>query len=283
MQTWRKLRMKNKILVTGHKGFIGSRLFAKLPEDQRIGIDLKDGDDLLDQLPDIQVDTVFHFAAQPSVGYSVDNPSYTLKHNVLGTSRVLEWAKNHGAKRVVFSSSSAIYGDGAGPNSPYGLHKLMSEQECKLYSELYGLDTVCLRYFNAYAEDQEYGGSYSTVISAWMELIRQGKPLRIDGDGKQTRDYVHVKDIISANLFCANYKGTFNGACFDVGTGEAISLNSIKEFVEERYKVKWQQAPEREGDVKHTLANAVPLRDLGWEADIKITEGLKKCFKGETK
>ena len=275
--------MKNKILVTGHKGFIGSRLFAKLPVDQRMGIDLKDGEDLLDQLPDIQVDVVFHLAAHPRVEYSVENPSYTLKHNVLGTSRVLEWARNHGAKLVVFSSSSAIYGDGRGPNSPYGLHKSMSEMECKLYSELYGLDTVCLRYFNAYAEDQEYGGSYSTVISAWMELIRQGKPLRIDGDGKQTRDYVHVKDIISANLFCANYKGTFNGACFDVGTGEAISLNSIKEFVEERYKVKWQQAPERDGDVKHTLANIDPLRDLGWEANIKIAEGLKKCFIGETK
>ena len=271
------------ILVTGHKGFIGSHLFAKLPEDQRIGIDLKDGEDLLDQLPDIQVDVVFHLAAQPRVGYSVDNPSYTLKHNVLGTSRVLEWAKNHGAKRVVFSSSSAVYGDGTGPKSPYGLHKLMSEMECKLYSELYGLDTVCLRYFNAYAEDQEYGGSYSTVISAWMELIRQGKPLRIDGDGRQTRDYVHVEDIVSANLFCANHKGTFNGDCFDVGTGESISLNDIKRFVEGRYNIKWQQALEREGDVRHTLANIDPLRDLGWEANIKIAEGLKKCFIGETK
>ena len=275
--------MKNNILVTGHNGFIGSRLFKRLPKDQRIGIDLKDGEDLLDQLPDIQIDTVFHFAAQPRVGYSVENPSYTLKHNVLGTSRVLEWAKDHGAKRVVFSSSAAIYGNGNGPNSPYGLHKLMSEMECKLYSDLYGLDTVCLRYFNVYSEDQGYGGSYSTVISAWMELIRQNMPLRIDGDGEQTRDYVHVDDIVSANLFCANYEGRFGGSCFDVATGEAISLNSIKEFVEERYKANWQQAPERDGDVKHTLADIKPLQDLGWEAKIKIADGLKKCFIGETK
>ena len=275
--------MKNKILVTGYKGFIGSHLYETLPEEQRIGIDLKDGEDIIDQLPDIQVDTVFHLAAQPRVEYSVENPSYTLKHNVLGTSRALEWAKNHGAKRVVFSSSSAIYGDGTGPSSPYGLHKLMSEMECKLYSELYGLDTVCLRYFNAYAEDQEYGGPYSTVISAWMELLKKSKPLRIDGDGEQTRDYVHVDDIVSVNLFCANYEGRLNGACFDVGTGEAISLNSIKEFVEERYKVRWQQAPEREGDVKHTLANTRPLQDLGWEAKIKIAEALNKCFIGETR
>ena len=165
--------MKSKILVTGHKGFIGSRVFAALPEGQRVGIDLKEGEDLLEQLPNIQVDTVFHLAAHPSVGYSVENPSYTLKHNVLGTSRVLEWAKNHGAKRVVFSSSAAIYGNGDGPNSPYGLHKLMSELECKLYSDLYDLDTVCLRYFNVYSEDQKYGGSYSTVIFMLMTLFLQ--------------------------------------------------------------------------------------------------------------
>ena len=275
--------MKNKILVTGHKGFIGSRLFDRLPEDQRVGIDLKDGEDLLDQLPDIQVDTVFHLAAHPRVAYSVENPSYTLKHNVLGTSRVLEWAKNHGAKRVIFSSSAAIYGDGRGPSSPYGLHKSMSEQECRLYSELYGLDTVCLRYFNVYSEDQKYGGSYSTVISAWMELIRQGSPLRIDGDGNQTRDYLHVEDIVSVNLFCAEHKERFNGSCFDVGTGESISLNDIKNFIENRYEIEWQQAPEREGDVRHVLANIKPLKDLGWESNIKIADGLEKCFIGETK
>ena len=275
--------MKNKILVTGHKGFIGSRLFERLPEDQRIGIDLKDGEDLLDQLPDIKVDTVFHFAAQPRVAYSVENPSYTLKHNVLGTSKVLEWSKDHGAKRVVFSSSAAIYGDGNGPNSPYGLHKKMSELECKLYSELYGLDTVCLRYFNVYSENQEYGGSYSTVISAWMELIKLGAPLRIDGDGEQTRDYLHVEDIVSANLFCSKYAKKFNGACFDVGTGQATSLNDIRNFIENKYNIKWQQAPEREGDVRHALANTKPLRDLGWEAKINISDGLNKCFIGETK
>ena len=271
----------SKILITGHRGYIGRHLFDAMSEFNPIGIDLKDGEDLLERLPDVEIDTVFHFAALPRVEYSVENPSYTLKHNVLGTSRVLEWAKNHGAKRVVFSSSSATYGDGEGPNSPYGLHKLMSEMECKLYSELYGLDTVCLRYFNVYSEDQEYGGAYSTVISAWMKMIRDNKPLRIDGDGEQTRDYVHVEDVVSANLFCANYEGKFNGACFDVGAGEAISLNEIKEFVEKRYNINWHQAPERVGDVKHTLADIEPLRSLGWQSKIKIDKGLEKCFIGE--
>ena len=256
----------SKILVTGHRGYIGRHLFDAISEYDPIGIDLKEGEDLLERLPGVEIDTVFHFAALPRVEYSVENPSYTLKHNVLGTSSVLEWAKQHGAKRVVFSSSSAIYGDGPGPNSPYGLHKLMSEMECKL---------------NVYSEDQEYGGAYSTVISAWMEMIRDNKPLRIDGDGEQTRDYVHVEDVVSANLFCANYEGEFNGACFDVGTGEAISLNEIKEFVEKRYNINWHQAPERVGDVKNTLADIEPLRSLGWQSKIKIDKGLEKCFIGE--
>jgi UDP-glucose 4-epimerase len=267
-----------KYLVTGHKGFIGSHLYDALPQDTVVGIDIKDGEDLLDQLPDIGVDVVFHFAALPRVEYSVKHPSYTLKHNVLGVSRVLEWAAKHQAKRVVFSSSSAVYGDGDGPKSPYGLHKLMSEMECKLYSELYGLDTVCLRYFNAYAEDQEYGGAYSTVISAWMEMMRQDKPLRLDGDGEQTRDYIHVEDIVSANLFCGAYEGSFAGSSFDVASGDTISLNKIKEFIEQSHDVNWKNSPARLGDVRHTVANIKPLLELGWRPSIGILEGLKRCF-----
>jgi UDP-glucose 4-epimerase len=267
-----------KYLVTGHKGFIGSQIFDALPRHETIGIDLKEGEDILEQLPDIQVDTVFHLAAQPRVEYSVEHPSRTLKHNVLGTSKVLEWAHRHGAKRVVFSSSSAIYGNGTGPTSPYGLHKLMNELECKLYSELYGLDTVCLRYYNVYSEEQSFTGAYSTVISAWMEMLRTNQPLRIDGDGEQTRDYIHVDDIVAANMFCANRESDFQGACYDVGSGQSISLNKIKAFVEDRYSVDWQYAQERVGDVRHTSANVRPLRALGWEAKISIEDGLEKCF-----
>jgi UDP-glucose 4-epimerase len=269
-----------KYLVTGHRGFIGSKLYDVLPTDETIGIDLKDGHDLIDQLPSESAEVVFHMAALPSVEYSVRNPSYTLKHNVLGTSRVLEWAKKQGVKRVVFSSSAAVYGNGLGPSSPYGLHKLMAEKECKLYSELYGLDTVCLRYFNVYSEDQPYGGAYSTVISAWMEMIRQDKPLRIDGDGEQTRDYIHVDDIISANIFCANYAGPFGGETYDVATGVNTSINRIKSFIssELETETKWHRVPERTGDVKHSTARTIDLKKLGWSSKVKITDGLKKCF-----
>tara|TARA_R110000796_G_scaffold252184_1_gene385492 strand:- start:968 stop:1804 length:837 start_codon:yes stop_codon:yes gene_type:complete len=273
-----------KYLVTGYKGFIGSKLYNALPVEQTIGIDLKDGHDIIDQLPDEKVDVVFHMAALPSVEYSVKHPSYTLKHNVLGTSKVLEWAKKQGVKRVVFSSSAAVYGDDSGPTSPYGMHKLMSEKECKLYSDLYGLDTVSLRYFNVYSEDQPYGGAYSTVISAWMEMVRQSKPLRIDGDGSQTRDYIYVEDVIEANIFCANYKKNFNGASFDVGSGESVSLVEIKNFIDTIQNVQWAVGPQRPGDILHSEADASGLYNLGWSSKTNILDGLKRCFnisKGE--
>jgi len=275
-----------KVLITGHKGYIGSHLYKTLSENLYWvhGVDLKEGEDILHCLPNETFDCVFHMAACPRVGYSVKNPFYTMKQNVLVTSALLEWAKDHCIGRVVFSSSSAVLGNGDGiPKSPYGLHKLMNEMECQLYSKLYGLDTVCLRYFNAYSEDQEYGGSYSTAICAWMEMIKQGKPLRIDGDGEQTRDLVHVEDIVEANIFCMNYGENFNGKCFNVGSGTSVSLNHIKSFINQNHSVIWNNVPERIGDVKHTLADITELKKLGWEPKISIEEGLKRCFSKELK
>ena len=271
-----------RTLVTGHRGYIGSKLYNQLISDGHKvdGIDLKDGLDILECLTPKHYDFIFHMAALPRVEYSVNNPYYTLKQNVLATSKILEFAFKNGCKRVIFSSSSAIYGSGAGPTSPYGLHKLMSEMECKLYSELYGLDTVCLRYFNAYSEDQEFGGAYSTVISAWLEMIKQGKPLRIDGDGDQTRDFVHVEDIVDVNMFCMRTKNKFNGSCLDVGTGQSISINQIKEIVENNIKnVEWHYALQRTGDARDTLADIHPLKELGWQSKIDSYEGVTSCFK----
>lgn len=269
------------ILVTGHKGYIGSKLFNKLQElnFEVIGVDLKDGHDIVDCLPkNKNFDYVFHLAALPSVEFSVLNPSYTLKHNVLATSKLLEWSKENKVKRFIFSSSSAVYGDGNGPKSPYGLHKFMGEMECKLYSDLYQLDTVCLRYFNLYSEDQQYGGPYSTAISAWMEMIRQNKPLRIDGDGEQTRDFIHVNDVVEANIFCMNYKNKFDGKVYDVGSGKSVKLNYIKNYIDQYNHVQWINAADRVGDVKHTLADITELKKLGWMPKIDIKDGLKLCF-----
>jgi len=278
---------KNKVLVTGYRGYIGSRVFKKLAGlgFDVAGVDLKDGEDILECLPKGEFEFVFHLAALPRVEYSVANPSYTLKQNVLVTSRVLEWAKDHGVKRVIFSSSSAVCGDGTGPLSPYGLHKLMSEMECKLYSELYGLDTVCLRYFNVYSEDQEYGGAYSTVVSAWMELLKRGEPLRVEGDGEQTRDFIHVDDVVEANIFCMNHEDLFKGASLDIGTGKSLSINNVKQAVEKHNaQVEWTYAPGRKGDARGTLADITDIKKLGWRPTVSIDVGLERCFnKGEIK
>jgi UDP-glucose 4-epimerase len=271
-----------KVLVTGHKGYIGSHLFSdlsRLEHDVR-GIDLKDGEDILHCLPDENFDYVFHLAAQPRVEFSVQHPSYTMKQNVLVTSTLLEWAKNHGVKRVIFSSSAAVNGNGDGvPTSPYGLHKLMSEMECRLFSELYGLDTVCLRYFNVYSENQKFGGSYSTAISAWMEMIRQGKSPRIDGDGEQTRDFIHVNDVVFANICAMQSTSWFGGKTYNIASGQSVTMNYIRDFIDSRHNVEWNEAPPRLGDVKHSSADISETQnELDFEPQVSIDDGLSRCF-----
>lgn len=270
-----------KTLITGHKGYIGSKLCARLLDlgHNVTGIDLKDGEDLISCLPDEDYDYVFHMAALPSVEYSVRNPSYTFRQNAYATSILLEWAYNHHVKRVIFSSSAAAVGNGKGPTSPYGLHKLICEQECKLYSDLYKLDTVSLRYYNVFSADQEYGGSYSTVISAWIEMIKRGLPLKIDGDGEQSRDFINVADIIDANIFCMNYDKKFNGEFYDVGTGTTISLNQIKDIINViNNKAEFINTPPRDGDILTSKADITKLKNIGWTAKIDPTQSIYDCF-----
>ena len=114
-------------------------------------------------------------------------------------------------------------------------------------------------------------------------MIREGKPLRIDGDGEQTRDLVHVDDIVSANIFCMEYPHDFRGKWFNVGSGDSVSMNYIRNTINSHHKVQWRWAAERPGDVRHTLADITPLRELGWEPKVSIDEGLKRCFKRNLK
>ena len=279
-----------RCLITGHMGYIGSRLYQRLKDEghEVMGADLRadKAEECLDirkhlffrhkPWPKFKPEYIFHLAAQPSVQWSIENPSTALSHNVHGSSAVLDFARHVDAKRVIFASSAAVYG----ASSPYGLHKLMTEMECSLYAKLYGVDTVSLRYFNVYSEDQKYGGSYSTVIAAWMEMLRRNQPLRLDGDGTQTRDFIYLDDVIDANIFCMNHEDKMAGLSFDVGTGTETSLNEVRDIVSQYCEPEWHNAKSRLGDIQFSKANTEVLESLGWKAKVNIVEGLKTCFGG---
>ena len=285
----------SKCLVTGHKGYIGSKLFKKLKElgHEVIGLDYKEGKSkditvALSEASDglfhpaysscFKPEYIFHLACIPRVAYSVENPVSTMENNVLSTSVLLNYARKINAKRVIYSGSSSVVGNGNGPSSPYGLQKLISEMECRLYSELYGLDTVTLRYFNVYSKDQKAEGPYATAISNWMKFIREGKVPFITGDGEQRRDMAHVDDVVSANIFAMNHQEDFKGKNFDVGTGSNISLNEVKEIVLKYHNIDFNYVLERKGDVLLTKANIQPLNKLGWYPSVNLTDGINSCF-----
>ncbi len=287
-----------RCLVTGHKGYIGSHLYRELENQghEVMGVDIKAtpreniiyrSSGLRDTLAvtpkfvDFAPEYIFHLACKPRVAYSVEYPVQTMENNVLAGSVILDFARRVGTKRVIYSSSSSVVGNGSGPASPYGLQKLVTEMECKLYADLYGVDTVSLRYFNVYSEDQEVDGPYATAVANWMHSIRQGKTPFITGTGEQRRDMLYVHDAVAANIFCMNHDDDFNGNHYDVGTGENISLNEMRDIVNKHNSaVEFEYHPERPGDVLYTKADTQPLADLGWKVEVKINEGLNRCFEG---
>lgn len=279
--------MSMKCLVTGHKGYIGSRVFAKLVElgHEVHGIDLKEGHDIiydLDQFEYFKPDYIFHLAAIPRVPYSMEFPEEVLENNVLSTIRILEYARRSGTKRVIYSSSSSVVGNGDGPTSPYGASKLIPEILCKNYSDVYGLDTVCLRYFNVYSKDQTVAGPYATAIANFMHCIRMGRKPFITGDGEQRRDMLHVSDAVSANIFCMEHKNDFCGQWFDTATGENISLNEVEQIVKKYHPdVVFDRIAERPGDVRVTKADTSKLKSLGWQTKVDIKTGIEECFNFE--
>ena len=285
-----------RCLVTGHKGYIGSRLFERL---QELGHEVK-GIDVQEKYPkdilhflnedymgkfhpsywNFEPEYIFHLAAIPRVAYSIERPVETTKNNILAGSMVLDFARKVGAKRVIYAGSSSVVGNGNGPASPYALQKLYTEMECRVYTELYGLDTVTLRYFNVYSPDQQAKTAYATAVANWMQHIRDGKNPFITGDGEQRRDMANREDVVSANIFAMEHDGNFNGQHFDVGTNSNISLNEMKKIVQEHLpQVVFDYVAERKGDVKYTKANIQPLLDLGWEPQYTIEKGIHECFR----
>jgi UDP-glucose 4-epimerase len=289
----------NRCLVTGHKGYIGSKVFKRLKKMgcEVMGIDLKDEnsgdirkalrqDDSsdFDSYYDFQPEYIFHLACWPRIGLCLSKPVLTMQNNVLAGSIVLNFAnKCESVKRVIYSSSSSVVGDGDGPTNPYALQKLTTETEARIYAKIFNVDTVSLRYFNVYSECQEASGPYSTAIANWMHYIRTSKTPYISGDGEQRRDMVHVEDVVSANIFAMERQQDFNGVHFDVGTGNNISLNEIRDIILKYHDVDFNYVDSRPGEVSETRANTQPLKELGWSAMIGITEGIDKCFNFEVK
>ena len=281
------LRMA-RCLVTGHMGYIGTHIYRRLIElgHEVKGIDLKEGEDILTDLNDLKYqefkpEYIFHLAAIPRVAYSMEHPHEVLYNNVVTSLNVLEFARIHGVKRVIYSSSSSVRGNGDGPTSPYGASKLIPETLCKNYTKAFGIDTVCLRYFNVYSEDQKAEGPYATAVANWMQYLRDGKDPFITGDGEQRRDMLYVHDAVAANIFCMEHEGLFNGQNFDTGTGNNISLNELKEIVLENHPdTTFLYVDDRPGDVKLTKAETKSLSDLGWTAKMDIRTGVFNCFKG---
>ena len=286
----------SRCLVTGHKGYIGSKLMAKLEElgHEVMGIDLNEDipHDIIKDLREgtdgkfhphyfnFQPEYIFHMACWPRVGYSVEHPVETNENNILAGTIVLNFARKVGSvKRVIYSSSSSVMGNGHGPESPYALQKYTTEIETTLYSRLYGLDTVSLRYFNVYSHDQSVSGPYATAISNWMHALRNDIQPYISGNGEQRRDMINVEDVVSANIFCMQHQESFGGNVYEIGTGTNISLNQIKEIVNKHFpSVEFKYTAPRPGDIDETKADINPLSEKGWTASISIDTGIEDCF-----
>lgn len=235
-------------------------------------------------------DYVFHMAATASVPKTVAEPFLSNDNNVTQTLVLLETIRGADKKaKFVFSSSSSVYGNveilpttetqPKKPISPYALQKLIIEDYCRLYSSLYGLETVCLRYFNVYGPRQNGSGPYANVISSWMTNFQKKKECLMFGDGSQSRDFVYVMDVCEANLKAA--QSTINmGETINIGSSEAVNIKTLRDLIE--VQVPWfhvVERPERLGDVQHTLSDCSYAKDvLDWTAATPLQKGLLKTI-----
>ena len=251
-------------LVTGGAGFIGSHLVDKLiDEGHKVLVldDLSTGKkeninkkadfrewDISKNWDDIgitieNIDVIFHLAAKARVQPSIESPIEYHNANVNGTLNMLVAARDAGVKRFVFSSSSSVYGDieeqdlpttenaHLNPISPYALHKSIGEQYCKLFPELYDMETVSLRYFNVYGDRMSLEGAYKLVIPIFTEQRLNGEPMTINGDGEQKRDFTYVGDVVDANIAAGTLDRKFNGDVFNIGHGDNRTVNQIADYI----------------------------------------------------
>jgi UDP-glucose 4-epimerase len=295
-----------KAVVTGGAGFIGSHIAEAL---------LKRGDDVhvidnyaagkredrfhkgvtYHELDITQFDAiapvvsgatyVFHEAALPRVQFSIENPIETFQANVMGTLNVLKAAKEGGAKRVVFASSGSVYGDQTTmplvetmtpmPKSPYGLQKSIGEQMCRLWKEVYGQETVVLRYFNVYGSRMDPHGAYALAIAKFIKQRKEGKPITIWGDGTHSRDFTHVRDVVAANLLAASSDKVGSGDVINIGAGRNRTVNDIAASIGGPVV----NEPERM-EPAHALADNRKAKELlGWNPTTLLEDGIAELKK----
>jgi len=235
-------------------------------------------------------EVIFHLAAIVSVPQTVENPVDSAAVNDTGTLLVLDAARKQKAKRVVFSSSCAVYGDDPRlpkqedmdpiPQSPYAVQKLAAEYYARVYHTLYGLETAVLRYFNVYGPRQDPSSPYSGVISIFMTKALHNEPAVIYGDGNQSRDFVFVRDVVRANLLAATAKGV-GGQVMNIGTGSAVAINQLWTAVcaLAGQNLEPQYAPKRPGDIVASLANVGRAKQLlDFKCETSFETGLKSTF-----
>lgn len=303
--------MTGRMLVTGGAGFIGSHVtealvsagyavrvldsFATGSRSNLTGVagdleivtgDIRDPECLREACAGIE--TVFHLAAFISAPGSVADPASADAVNIAGTLNVLTAARDAGVRRLVFSSSAAVYGEPeqvptpetarTRPASPYGLEKLYGEHMCRLFTELYGLETVALRYFNVFGPRQHPTSEYAAVIPKFVSALLSGTKPTIYGDGLQTRDFLFVEDVARANLLAAESPDAV-GLAINIASGRAVSvLDMLAEVSSQRgVSVEPLHAAPREGDIRHSVADvSLAERVLGFRSTVSLAEGLRR-------
>ncbi len=304
-------------LVTGGAGFIGSHIVeALLARGDRVRVldNLSTGrlenlgperdrpelikGDVRDEAAVSRavagVDYVFHLAAMVSVPLSMAEPLQAEMMNAVGTLNLLVAARQAGVRRLVLSSTCAIYGDEPtlpktetmpiAPKSPYAISKLAAEAYCRLFYEAFGLETVVLRYFNVFGPRQDPASPYSGVISIFVDKLARGQAPLIFGDGEQTRDFVFVKDVVQANLLAATTPGAAGGL-FNIGTGRPTTVNQLYEHLARLFNRPGpaEYRPFRPGDVLHSYSDpSLAAQKLGWSARVSLVEGLQQLTQSLT-
>ena len=292
-----------KSLVTGGAGFIGSHIvdyLVYLNHDvvmvdnhsanndkfygnlraEHIDADITDYSAMSTAMEG--VDYVFHLAAESRLQPAIKNPIDAVTRNCVGTTVLLQAARNACVRRFVYSSTSSGYGNNPAPSvetqpddclNPYSASKIAAEKFCKMYTDLYGLDTISLRYFNVFGERSPTRGQYAPVIGIFERQKEAGEPLTIVGDGSQRRDFVYVRDVARANYLASimPLKG-HNGEVFNVGSGKNYSIQEIADLISPEQKY----LPKREGEMDTTLANIDKIRSvIGWKPEVDVLEWIK--------